>query len=60
MRKDEVLSRTFVHDKGGFKYIEDKHEEGKDIIYKPDTRFGCKAKMTINLEKFRKVDSQII
>ncbi|XP_020263191.1 protein FAR1-RELATED SEQUENCE 5-like [Asparagus officinalis] len=53
-KKDAVISRIFVCDMEGFKFLKDKREDGRNIIRKFDTRCGCNARMIIGLDRSTK------
>ncbi|XP_020253841.1 protein FAR1-RELATED SEQUENCE 5-like [Asparagus officinalis] len=50
-KKDAIISRIFVCDKEGFKFLKDKREEGRNVIRKFDTRCGCNTRMVIGLDR---------
>ncbi|XP_020271889.1 protein FAR1-RELATED SEQUENCE 5-like [Asparagus officinalis] len=53
-KKDAIISRIYVCDKEGFKFLKDKREDGRNVVRKFDTRCGCKARMVIGLDRSTK------
>ncbi|XP_020262352.1 protein FAR1-RELATED SEQUENCE 5-like [Asparagus officinalis] len=50
-KKDTIISRIYVCDKEGFKFLKDKREDGRNVVRKFDTRCGCNARMVIGLDR---------
>lgn len=45
----EIISKTFVCDKEGKKYLKDKRQTSNEIARRRETRVGCKAKLRLKL-----------
>ncbi|XP_020259036.1 protein FAR1-RELATED SEQUENCE 5-like [Asparagus officinalis] len=53
-KKDAIISRIYVCDKEGFKFLKDKREDGRNVVRKFDTRCGCNVRMVIRLDRSTK------
>ncbi|XP_020243165.1 protein FAR1-RELATED SEQUENCE 5-like [Asparagus officinalis] len=50
-KKVAIISRIYVCDKEGFKFLKDKREDGRNVVRKFDTRCGRNVRMVIGLDR---------